>query len=199
MKKPDDTEALRTPMTGELADQAAFFEEAGLSHPAAVALVEIDQIMQRIRRNAGRKEFANALLKSVDPQLDASHLDVIWTVVVGGKPPGGEVTVGMIAEKLLVDPSRASRLVAELVEMGYLRRVASQSDSRRICLELTDKGESFSLQFHRRKWEKMAKGMSDWTEDEVVTFARLLDRFTNWAKAAQESQAREQKESAASE
>ena len=195
MKKEEEYDAWRQLMTGELADQAAFFENAGLSRPAAAALVEIDQLMQRIRRTAGRREIISALLKSVEPRLEPAHLDVIATVMGNCRVPGAEVTVGLIAEKIQVDPSRASRLVSELVEMGYLRRVASQSDSRRICLELTDKGEAFSAQVHERKWKLMAEGMREWPEDDVVTFARLLDRFSNWAQAAKEREARERQES----
>ena len=196
MKKDEEYDAWRQLMSGELADQAAFFESAGLSRPAAEALVEIDQMMQRIRRNAGRREVLSSLLKAVEPGLDPAHLDVIATVMGNCRVPGTEVTVGMIAEKMLVDPSRASRLVSELVEMGYLRRVASQADSRRICLELTEKGEAFSAQFHERKWKLMAEGLREWPEEDVVTFARLLDRFSNWAQAAKEKEARERLESA---
>ena len=37
--------------------------------------------------------------------------------------------------------------------------------------------------------------MLEWPEDDVVTFARLLDRFSNWAQAAKEREARERQES----
>jgi len=46
----------------------------------------------------------------------------------------------MVAEHLGVDPSRASRMVADAVRGGYVRRVASQVDGRRMCLELTGAG-----------------------------------------------------------
>jgi DNA-binding MarR family transcriptional regulator len=197
MKKEEEYDAWRQLISGELADQAAFFESAGLSRPAAEALVEIDQMIQRIRRNAGRRELISTLLKAVEPGLDPAHLDVIAVVMGNCRVPGAEVTVGLIAEKIQVDPSRASRLVSELVEMGYLRRVASQSDSRRICLELTDKGEAFSAQFHERKWKLLAEGMREWPDEDIVNFARLLDRFSNWAQAVKEKEARERQESAA--
>ena len=77
------------------------------------------------------------------PALDISHFDVIGAIAYNpnwGDSNGEEVTVGLIAERLGIDPSRASRVVAEVVDRGYARRVASQSDARRICLELTPQG-----------------------------------------------------------
>src|SRR4051794_8582645 len=104
MKNDEEYDTWRQRMTGEMADQAAFFEEAGLSPRSAAALAEIDQVMQRIRRNIGRREAVSALLKAVEPTLEPAHLDVIATVMGGCKIPGTEVTVGMIAEKMQVDP-----------------------------------------------------------------------------------------------
>lgn len=198
MKKDGITEGWQHLMQGVLAEQAAFFESQGLTPVAAASLVDIDQTMQRIRRNIGKREVLNALLKAMDPQLDSSHLDVIGVILGGCSEPGSEVTVGMVAERMKIDPSRASRLVAETVNMGYVRRVASQADSRRICLELTDTGSAFADDFHRRKWAMMAKGMLNWSDDEITTFARLLERFADWARQAREQEVQDllQKQSA---
>jgi DNA-binding MarR family transcriptional regulator len=191
MKKDEITEGWQNLMQGVLAEQAAFFESEGLTPTASASLVEIDQIMQRIRRNIGKREVLHALLKSIDPQLESSHLDVIGVIMGGCGEPGAEVTVGMVAEQMKIDPSRASRIVAETVNMGYVRRVASQADSRRICLELTDTGRAFADDFHRRKWAMMARGMKTWTDEEITTFATLLERFADWAKRAREEEAQE--------
>ena len=128
------------------------------------------------------------MLKAVEPELDLPDLDVIAAVMGCRSVPGAEATVGYVADRLQVDPSRASRITAEVVEKGYLRRVASQADSRRIVLELTPKGATFAKRFHERKWEIMARGMKTWSEDEIVTFARLLRRFTHWANETRETQ-----------
>jgi DNA-binding MarR family transcriptional regulator len=190
MKRNEITEGWQNLMQGG-PDQAAFFESQGLTPIAAASLVDIDQTMQRIRRNIGKRELQHTLLKSIDPQLDLGHLDVVGVIMGGCAAPGAEVTVGMVAERMKIDPSRASRLVAETVNMGYVRRVASQADSRRICLELTDTGRTFADEFHRRKWALMAKGMRGWTDDEITTFAQLLERFADWARKAREEEAQD--------
>jgi DNA-binding MarR family transcriptional regulator len=93
-----------------------------------------------------------------------------------------EVTVGTVAERLGIDPSRASRIVADVVERGYIRRAASQADSRRIVLEPTDKGVAFGNEWRRRKSEVLIASLREWTEDALTTFARLVDRFSTWGK-----------------
>jgi DNA-binding MarR family transcriptional regulator len=185
----DDRNPSSPRLIADLAVQADFFEKQGLSRPSAEALVEIDALMQRIRRNANRREVMGTLLKATRPEMDLAQLDVISAVMAGRRWPDVEITVGFVAEKMQVDPSRASRLVAELVEMGLLRRVASQTDSRRIVLELTAKGEAFAAQFHERKWHLMAEGMKTWDEADLVTFARLLDRFAHWADGVKKQEA----------
>jgi DNA-binding MarR family transcriptional regulator len=190
MGKEDESGGWPQPAPSGANEQVAFFEAAGLSPVAAAALADIDRTMQRIRRGIGRREAMNAVLKAMDPNVDPGHLDVISVLMGNNQSPEIEITVGFVGEKLGVDPSRASRLVGEVVDLGYVRRVASQADSRRICLELTGRGGKLARDFHERKWTSMAKGMQGWTDEEVLTFSRLLDRYANWAKSAQ-SQERE--------
>jgi hypothetical protein len=68
--------------------------------------------------------------------LDIARLDVLTAILA----PGGEFEseadeepmVGTIASRLGIDPSRASRLVSDLIASGYARRAVSQRDARRV-------------------------------------------------------------------
>jgi DNA-binding MarR family transcriptional regulator len=160
--------------------------EHGVSVVAAEAIASIDVTMTRIRRSMARRELARTVMARLDTDLDMAHLDVISAIsgfACEPAPAHGEVTVGFVAEQMNIDPSRASRLVAEVVDRGYARRVASQQDSRRICLELTGKGEGFVESFRAIKWATFSASLGTWTEDDLTTFARLLDRFSSWSKA----------------
>jgi DNA-binding MarR family transcriptional regulator len=184
MNKHDPGLAPRSLMIKE----ASCFRDAGFSAKGADAIVRIDTAMARIRRAMLRREMVVSILAELDPGLDLQKLDVMGAVASWmpeeGADPNAEVTVGIVAQRLGIDPSRASRLVADVVDLGYIRRVASQQDSRRIVLEPTEKGIDFGNRFRRRKAELLSKGLEGWTEEELVTFARLVERFGSWWKLA---------------
>ena len=170
------------------AQERACYELAGFSPDAAAAIVRIDAAMTRIRRSMQKREHVSAIIAELDPALDLPRLDVIIAVMnwhpESPEDAAREVTVGTVAERLGVDPSRASRLVADVIDLGYIRRAASQADSRRIVLEGTEKGTALSTAFRERKSAAMARGLANWTEDELKVFAGLVERFTLWSKLA---------------
>lgn len=165
-------------------DLADLARSSGLSERAAEAVAAIDAVMGKVRRSIQRRDFGRLILARVDPSLEASHLDAIGAIAhnpVFSDTAQDEVTVGVIAERLGIDPSRASRISAYIVERGYACRVASQRDARRICLKLTAKGERFVAAVRQTKWRIFAGSLAQWDEQELVTFAALLERFAGWA------------------
>ncbi|ESY43812.1 MarR family transcriptional regulator [Mesorhizobium sp. LNJC384A00] len=164
-------------------DLADLARGSGLSEPAAEAVAAIDAVMSKVRRSIQRRNFGRMILARVDPSLEMSHLDAIGAIAnnpVFSDNQQDEVTVGVIAERLEIDPSRASRISADLVERGYACRVASQRDARRICLKLTAKGERLVAAVRQTKWRIFAGSLAQWDEQDLVTFATLLERFAGW-------------------
>lgn len=155
-------------------------EQAGLSSNAAEAVAAIDAVMHKVRRSIQRRDFGRQVMARMDPNLDVGHLDAISAIAHKGEEIA-EVTVGLVAERLAIDPSRASRVTSDLVERGYARRVASQQDARRICLELTEKGTRFVEAVRRNKVQIFARALAQWNEHELMVFAALFERFSNWA------------------
>ena len=178
--KPDRFSALcQTHGDQDLADLA---RGSGLSEAAADAVAAIDAVMSKVRRSVQRRDFGRLILARIDPSLEVSHLDAIVALSAGvGDTPRDEVTVGIIAERMGIDPSRASRISADLVERGYAVRVASQLDARRICLKLTARSERLVTAVRQTKWRIFAGALAQWDEQELVTFATLLERFAGWA------------------
>jgi len=162
----------------------------GMSPEAAGALASIDEVMSRIRRSIVKRDFGRRLLRELDVDLEVIHMDVIGAVGHESPETAGseEVTVGLVAERLDIDPSRASRLVADVVERGYVRRVASQADSRRICLELSDEGRTLVQAIRQTKWNVFSTALGKWNDGELITFARLLDRFSTWTSETQSAE-----------
>ncbi|OBZ94465.1 MarR family transcriptional regulator [Pararhizobium polonicum] len=135
----------------------------------------ISQSMGRWRLLVGRRVLARLAIENVAPGLEITHLDVLDAV--WRAEPEGEVTVGTIAEFMRIDPSRASRIVADMVARGALRREASQADARRIIVVMTDLGNTLMREVKAVKREVIGSILADWPEDDVTAFAGLFDRF----------------------
>ncbi|WP_246738043.1 MULTISPECIES: helix-turn-helix domain-containing protein [Rhizobium] len=62
-------------------------------------------------------------------------------LAIKGHPAGEPMTIGMLAERLLIAPHSATELVGRLVAADYVSRRADEKDRRRQTIELTDKAE----------------------------------------------------------
>jgi DNA-binding MarR family transcriptional regulator len=85
--------------------------------------------------------------------------------------------VGLLAEELDIDPSRASRIASDLIARGYVRREAAQDDGRKSILVLTDAAWAVLGQMREQKWSKMSALFEGWSEDEILAFSRLFLRY----------------------
>ncbi|ULR44242.1 MarR family winged helix-turn-helix transcriptional regulator [Rhizobium sp. K102] len=135
----------------------------------------IGRSMARMRLMTGRRLIGRLAIQSAAPGLELSHLDVLDAV--RRAQPAGEVTVGLIAEMLRIDPSRASRVVADMVGRNVLRREASQADARRIVVVMTAAGEALLAEIRAQKFAIISQIVSEWPEEDVERFATLFDRF----------------------
>src|SRR5262245_10856780 len=142
------------------------------------ALEAIERGMVRIRRSQTRRTLAK--LAAADAgSFEESMAGVVDAIEEGPDVQGGDVTVGTVAERLGADPSRASRLVARAVQAGYVARVASQADGRRIRLELTPAGRELAEAGHRFRQSIFERLVRDWPESDREEFARLLTLFVD--------------------
>lgn len=146
----------------------------------------ISGALGRLRMMIGRRVLGRLALANVAPTLDLSDLDVLGLVPgADGKlrDPAGiaPVSVGDIARLLRIDPSRASRLVAGLVQQGYLQRQVAQDDARRAVLQRSDKGDRIFAEIQRVKLEAIRDIVGDWPDEDLASFADQFDRFiTAW-------------------
>ncbi|MBD1545305.1 MarR family winged helix-turn-helix transcriptional regulator [Roseibium aggregatum] len=151
--------------------------ESDLTDDTLPDISRISLAMSRMRVLIKNRAIGQLIMSAAAPDLDLAHVDVIELVRRGARE--GEVTIGLIAEKMCMDPSRASRVVAHLVDQGILRRAVSQADARRAVIVLTDKGQAILKEKRRVKLEMLEKILSGWTEEEVTQFAELFARFVD--------------------
>ncbi|MCY1664311.1 MarR family winged helix-turn-helix transcriptional regulator [Rhizobium sp. SL86] len=138
--------------------------------------VRIGDSMTRMRVMMGRRVIGKMAIARAAPGLDLSQLDILY-VVRRIEIEGGEATVGAIAEAMRLDPSRGSRIVADLVSLNLLRRQACQNDGRRSILKLTDKGEELLEEIRAVKHSIVEQATSDWSDEERLFFAQSFSRF----------------------
>lgn len=154
---------------------------AGFDPAAAVALMGFDADMFHHVRRVMKGDVPQSLLRELGTELEATQfhaLAALTRIQHGqGRSRPEEPTVGMLAEEMAVDPSRASRIASDLVARGYLVRAASQSDGRRSVLQLTERAGRLFQAFHAAKWARTMRLFQDWSTDEIVTFARLFAKY----------------------
>lgn len=142
---------------------------------SAVDIAHIAEVMARLRLLVGRRVISRTAIDAVAPSLDISHLDVLDAM----RRIDGEVTVGAIADAMRLDPSRGSRLVAELVAQGILKRDASQADGRRSVVVRTALGDRLMAEIHTTKRRLLSSMLDGWSEEDLAIFAVLFDRFVS--------------------
>lgn len=157
-------------------------EGAGFSQAAAVALLSLDADHFHYVRRVMKGDIPQGLMAELGAGLDVTlfhALSAILRIQNGyGRPAPQEVTVGHLAEELALDPSRASRIAADLVERGYVARTVSQEDGRRSVLVTTEAGRSLIKAFMRAKWARTMKLFATWSEADILAFAELFGRYS---------------------
>jgi DNA-binding MarR family transcriptional regulator len=105
---------------------------------------------------------------------------------------GRQPTVGAIAQRLGVDPSTASRLVANAVRAGNARRIASQQDGRSTNLELTSRGRELLASSHRFQQAAYDQLTGGWSAQDKRELARLLVKLAEEAARGPAALSRQQ-------
>ena len=131
-------------------------------------LDDVGSAFSRLRRSV--------LLDVPDP---VTPKDLSRTPVLDLVARGGEITVGSVARHLGIDPSVASRMVADCITAGYLTRAVSQQDARRAVLRLTQAGQDMLAGFRRQQRAAYEQITASWTEHDRLELARLLIKYVN--------------------
>jgi DNA-binding MarR family transcriptional regulator len=170
-------------------DINALLGQAGIAQETVDKVIEIDAMLQHWRRRAMRRELGHRALIDLKIGIDLAQLDVLMAIEASvdefGEAAQGETMVNSVAERLAIDPSRASRVVGEMVAAGYARRAVSQADARRTIVELTEAGQAVVDAVRAYKFLIMGDFLSSWEAEELEAFSPLLRRFSQWPDHAE--------------
>ncbi|HZZ11636.1 MAG TPA: MarR family transcriptional regulator [Paraburkholderia sp.] len=140
------------------------------------AIVKIERAMHQIVRDLGSRNLGRKAERQLDNLVGLSHVAVVDALTASAEGAAA-ATVGRIAKKIDVDPSRASRMVQAFIKAGYARRVALQSDARHVQVELTDQGRKFARSIADLRLNYFKAHLKRWSPKERDDFARLLAKF----------------------
>ena len=163
---------------------AEFLEHAGIPSDVTDRALAIDAILQDWRRRRDKRELGQMALTQLGLEIDLPKLDVLIATWAPSNEFGkdkGETMVSTIATRLGIDPSRASRIVSEMIGQGLLARGVSQKDARRTIVELTPKGRATVNAVRTIKFLVLGDYLNGWSTEEIETFLPLLDRFSSWS------------------
>ncbi|MCO6383131.1 MarR family transcriptional regulator [Oceanicola sp. 502str15] len=166
-------------------------ETFGIEGELTQSALDLDGVLQRWRRRAVvKRELGIRAVQELGLKLDLAELDAlvaIWRPANEfGDEPSGETTVGSVASRLGIDPSRASRLTSELIRKGLVERGVSQEDARRAILKVSEDGDRLVTAVRTFKFLTLGHFLQSWTSEEVATFLPLLERFSMWSEAPQD-------------
>ncbi len=163
-----------------------FLGQAGIDPRSSAAALDIDAALQQWRRRITKRELGTAALDAfgLADEIDQAQLDVLFAIA----PPvnefwaedDDETMVSTVAARLRIDPSRASRLVSDLIGKELAQRSVSQRDARRTIVELTPRGQAIVDAARRFKYLVLGEFLSGWTDDEIAAFVPLMARFVAW-------------------
>ena len=152
--------------------------------PAQVeALLALDAAQFQVQRRMAKGEFLQVLISQMGIPLERAQLLGLYAVarIVHGidRAEPAPATIGLVAEELGLDPSRASRVVGDLVNAGYLLREASQTDGRVTQLTLTPAGSQLIADLRGARWEMLLSVFDGWAPDEIAQFSTLFSRYAD--------------------
>src|SRR5215471_5158571 len=143
------------------------------------ALFMVDRGMVRIRRSQSRRTIGRLMQQRLDRDLNLAAVSVADALQELAEAGEQRPTIGQMAQRLGIEPSRASRMTAAAIRAGLVRRIACQSDGRRSHLELTREGSKALQMIQRFRMRFFARLMSDWSDKDCAEFGKLLIRFTD--------------------
>lgn len=178
--KDDNKPSKAAPATWQV-DIHKKLTEHGFSDAATQAMIEFDSLGFIWNHALIKGELPKKVISALELDIDLSHfhcLTAILRIQSGiGRETATQATIGLLAEELNIDPSRASRVASDLVTRGYLKREAAQEDGRKSVVVLTPSAEAVFSKFRDMKWAKFIGVFSNWKDDDISTFAKLFGQY----------------------
>jgi DNA-binding MarR family transcriptional regulator len=102
-------------------------------------------------------------------------------------------TLGDVARRLMVTPAVVTGLIDRLEKRGYVRRIASTGDRRRVHLGLTNAGREAASASERNLIDEVSAKLKQFSDSDLKTLEQglsLLDRVVGELEGERTTQRR---------
>lgn len=138
--------------------------------------LDVDYEIVRFGRRA--RAYAMGHIGEIHEELDYGTFLVLLAIC----DAKDGVRASQLADDMRVHKSTVSRAVASLERMGLIERTTHPDDARAQILTVPADARAKIEAFRARGHAELAELLSDWTDDEKETFARLLSRLNDGAE-----------------
>lgn len=143
------------------------------------AIEDLETALTNLVRRANTPRAQQHLSDRAGVALDRALYVTLARVGVAGP-----IRLGELADELGVDISTTSRQVSALEGTGLVRRSAASDDRRVVLVTITTQGRELLARALAARRDLLADLLEDWSEAELVAFARMLERFVDLLAAA---------------
>ena len=138
----------------------------------SVELGEITGSLGFLLRMAQLRAFDFFFQTLAGHDLKPGEFTVLWVM---GLNPG--LRQGTLARTLHIKPAHMTKLIARMVDKGWVARTVPDDDRRSVRLALTDDGTAFVDRYREQFLHLHLTERSDLTSEEASTLIRLLRRY----------------------
>ena len=145
-----------------LREQQPEGDQAPDNYPVEAALTDMELYVSGLVR---------ALDQGISEQVSGDNLSALDYRLLYACLQRGECTATQLAEVLPTDPSRISRIVNTLVEMGLLARRRPPEDRRLVILTLTESGTELISRLGQTVQDYYQRLLQDISQEDMRVFA----------------------------
>lgn len=135
------------------------------------SLTVLDDALFDIQRIVRRPGYRARLLAALRVRVELSTVRVLRAVERSSE---SAPCIGDIADRLLIDPSTASRFVDQQVASGYLQRRRDPADGRRTQLVLTADGRALLGEVTAARRHLLSEVTAEWDPSDLDRLSALL-------------------------